>query len=157
MLPKIHFILGIIFVAILYFFFSPIISPFGLAIILLSSVFIDADHYVYYVFRKKNLNPFKSHEWYIQNVRKVYSLNKENREKVYLGLYFFHGVESLITLFIFGIFYPIFTFVLIGFIFHLTVDFISEIILKDRLDKISFIYNIFAFKKLINIEDLKIR
>ncbi len=153
MLPQIHFILGIVFVAILYFFFSPIISIFGLTIILLSSVVIDIDHYIYYIFKKNDLNPFTAYKWYIKNIRKLYSMSKEQKKKIYLGFYFLHGVESLIILLFLGFYlYPIFNFIFIGFLFHLFVDFITEIMFEQRFSKLSVIYNLFIFKKLTNLD-----
>jgi hypothetical protein len=122
-------------------------------IIFLSSVFIDIDHYFYYISKKRNLNPFKAYEWYHQNVKKIYSLSKESRGKVYIGLYYFHGIEVLIIFFFLGAISPLFIFILIGFIFHLLADFISEVIFQQRLDKISIIYNIFTFRKLVHIQD----
>jgi len=155
MLPQTHFILGIIFVILLYFLFSPIISIFGLAIILLSSVLIDIDHYVYYIFKKKDLNLFTAHKWYIKNIRKLYSMNKEQKKKVYLGFYFFHGIESLIILFFLGFYLsPIFNLIFIGFLFHLFVDFISEIMFEHRFGKLSVIYDLFTFRKLTNLDTI---
>ena len=155
MFPKTHFLLGILFVICLYVFFYPLISIFGLLIIFLSSVFIDIDHYFYYIFRKKDLNPFRAHEWYIKNMRRFHSLDKKQMKNFYLGFYFLHGIESLIILFLLGIYLsPIFNFILIGFLFHLIMDFIAEVIFEQRIDKISFIYNILTFGKLINIDTI---
>lgn len=156
MLPQFHFLLGIIFVAILYFFFSPIISLFGLAVILLSSVLIDIDHYVYYVYKKKDLNPFKAHKWYLKNIKKFHSMSKEQKKKFYIGFYFFHGIESLIILLFLGFYIsPIFIFIFIGFFFHLSIDFIADIILEERFGKISVIYTLISLKKLVHIEEVK--
>lgn len=154
MLPRTHFLLGIIFVAILYFFFYPVISIFGLTIILLSSVLIDIDHYIYYIFKKRDWNPFRAHKWYIKNIRKLYSLSKKQTKAFYLGLYFFHGIEILIILFLLGNYISqFFNFILIGFLFHLSMDFITEIIFEQRFDKISFIYNLLTFRKLKDLEE----
>ncbi len=157
MLPQSHFILGVFFVVFLYFFFSPTISIFGLGVILLSSVLIDFDHYVYYILKKKNLNLLEMYKWYIKYSRKICSLDKKERKKVYLGIYFLHGVESLTLLFFLGTYISqFFIFIFIGFFFHLVMDFIAEIIFEQRIDKISFIYNFFAFKKLKHIENFEI-
>ncbi len=151
--PQVHFILGIPFIAILYFFFSPVISVFGLTIIFLSSVLIDADHYIYYIFKKKNFNPFKSYEWYKKNTCTFCSLPKEKQKEFYLGFYFLHGIETLILLFFLGVYLsPVFILILIGFLFHLFVDFSTEVIYEQRFSKLSVIYNLFSFRKLTNFE-----
>jgi len=155
MIPRMHLIFGVIFVTFLYFIFYPILSIFDLAVILLSSILIDVDHYFYYVLKKRDLNPFNAYHWYKKNVKKIYSLNKEKRREIYFGFYIFHGIEILIILFFLGKYvYPIFTFILIGFIFHLFLDFVSEIIWEQRFDKISFIYNLLTFKNRIHIDEV---
>ncbi len=151
--PQIHFILGIFFVVILYFLFSPVISVFGLTIIFLSSVLIDADHYIYYIFRKKDLNIFKAYKWHKKNTCRFCSLPKETQKKLYIGFYFLHGIETLILLFFLGVYLsPVFILILIGFLFHLFVDFATEVIYEQRFSKLSVIYNLFSFRKLTNFE-----
>ena len=155
MLPKTHFILGLIFVVVLYFFFSPIISFSSLIIIFLSSILIDIDHYIYHIVKNKNWNLFQGYKWYIKNIKRVRGMTKEQRKKTYIGFYFLHGIEILIALFLLGEYLsPVFTYILIGFVFHLVMDSISEIILEQRQDKISLIFNLLTFKKLTNIENL---
>ncbi len=152
MRPQIHFLLGIIFVIFLYFFFFPIISVFGLTIIFLSSVLIDIDHYIYYVFKKKDLNPFKAYEWYKKYTCKFCSLPNEKQKKLFLGFYFLHGIEILLLFLFLGYISQFFIFIFIGFFFHWSVDLISDIIWKRRLDKLSIIYNILNFRKLTPLE-----
>lgn len=153
MLPKTHFILGIIFVSCLYLFFYPYISILGLLVIFLSSVLIDIDHYFYYIFKKRDLNLFRAYKWYIKNARKLCSLKREQMKNLYIGIYFFHGVEILIILLLLGIYiHSFFIFIFFGFLFHLVVDILAGILFEQRFDKISFIYNILTFKKLTPIE-----
>ena len=152
---KYHFSFGIIFTILLYFLFSPIIPPWGLLIIFLSSFLIDIDHYFYYIYKKGDFSLIKAYRWYIKNARKFCSMSKEKRKQVYLGIYIFHGIEPLIILFLLGFYLsPLFNFILIGFLFHLSIDLISEIILKQRIDKISVIQNFLTTKKLTNFEEV---
>jgi len=49
-----------------------------------------------------------------------------------------------------------FNFILIGFLFHLFADLVSEIILKQRIDKISLIQNILVIRNLTPLENIKL-
>ncbi len=148
MLPKIHFIIGLLFIIILHFIF-PLISFLNLMIILFSSVFIDVDHVFYYIVKEKNINPWKAYSWFKSHLNHTLSLPMNERKKIYTGFYFFHGVEGLILLFILGTYVnQIFYFVFIGFFLHMAVDIPSEIFLKRTADKSSLIWNYHRFKLL---------
>lgn len=152
---KYHLLFGILFTILLYFLFSSIISIFGLAIIFLSSFLIDVDHYLYYVFRKKDFSLKRAYKWYVKNTHKFCSLPLEKRNKFYIGIYIFHGIEFLIILFLLGTFVSqIFIFILVGFWFHLFMDLISEIVLKQRIDKLSVIQNFVLMERLTNFEEI---
>ncbi len=153
---KYHLFFGLIFTAILYFIFSPIVSFFGLLIIFLSSFLIDVDHYLYYVFRKKDISLKRAYKWYIKYSCKFCHIPLKIRKNYYLGFYIFHGIEPLITLFLLGFYVsPIFTFILIGFFFHLSTDLVAEIILGQRIDKVSVIQNFISTRKLKNFEEVE--
>ena len=152
---KHHFFFGIIFTILLYFLFSPIIPLFGLLIIFLSSVLIDIDHYFYYIFKKGDFSLRRAYKWYIKYSCKFCHIPLDKRKKFYLGFYIFHGIEPLIILFLLGFYLsPLFNFILIGFLFHLSIDLISEIIFGQRIDKISVIQNFLTTKKLTNFEEV---
>lgn len=146
--PKIHIIVGILLTILLYFIF-PQISLLNLFIIISSSVLIDGDHYLYYMFKKKNLNPIKCYKWYKEHIKKTFSLPMEERKKIYSGFYLFHGIEWIIILFLLGIyFFPVLSYVSLGFLLHFLVDAPSEFYFKRTKDKSSLIYNYYRFKKL---------
>lgn|SRR4030042_214059 len=148
MLPKYHFIFGLSFVIFLYFLF-PQISLLGLSIIFLSSFFIDVDHYLYYFLKEKNLNLKRGYNWYKNKIKRTYSLPMSERKKIYSGFYLFHGIEWIILLFLLGYFISsFFTFIAIGFLFHLIVDVFHEIYFKRSIDKSSLIYNYYRWRKL---------
>jgi len=152
---KFHFLFGIIFLVLLYFLFSSIISFWGLLIIFLSSFLIDIDHYFYYIYKKGDFSLVRAYKWYIKNAHKFYFLSKEKRKQIYLGFYIFHGIEPLIILFFLGLYVSqFFNFVLIGFLFHLSTDLISEIILKQRIDKVFLIQNYIITRKLTDLEEI---
>jgi hypothetical protein len=147
MLPKYHIFFGILCVIILHFVF-PQISWFNLAIVFLSSVLIDGDHYLYFILEKKNFSLIKALNWYREKSKIMCSFNKKERKKVYTGFYLFHGVEWIILLAILGRFiFPPLTYVAIGFLLHLAVDIPSEIYLKGTVHKVSIIYSFYLFSK----------
>ncbi len=148
MLPKIHFIAGIFFIFLLYLLF-PKISLIGFLIIFLSSVFIDVDHYIYYILKERDLNLVKCYNWYMLHLKKTLSLPMKKRKKIYSGFYLLHGIEWIIILFLLGTYvHPFFAFVSAGFLFHWVIDTLHEIYVKRTLDKSSLIWNYYRFRKL---------
>ena len=154
MLPKTHAIFGIIFATIVFFLF-PSVGILGATIIFASSFLIDVDHYIYYIYKKKNLNLIRAYHWFKKNTKRCKTLTKEQKEKVHFGTYFLHGAEILILLFILGNFLSyIFFFILIGFTFHMILDLSSEIILENKFNKISVIYTFLKSRGMVFIDDL---
>jgi hypothetical protein len=154
MKPLKHLILGIVFATILFVIF-PEIRLIQLGIIVASSVLIDVDHYFYYVYKKKKLNPFKAYRWYTSRRHKCCSLPKEQKRKIHFGTFCLHGIEILIILLLLGFFVSdIFYFILIGFTFHLLSDLSIEIIWYNRYNKLSVIYSFLKSKGLTFIEDM---
>ena len=148
MLVKKHIILGFIFSAILFFVFGNV-GFIGAGIIFLSSFLIDVDHYIYYLFTKKDFNFFNGIKYFKTCRKKASRMSSEKKRKYYSGWCFLHGVEILIILVILGFFVSrYFFFVFIGFVFHLFLDLIEEISNEGRIDKISCIYDWFKFKRL---------
>ncbi|MFQ5531781.1 MAG: hypothetical protein ACE5ES_04160, partial [Candidatus Nanoarchaeia archaeon] len=66
MLPKTHIILGFIF-SVLIFFLFPQMGLIGASLIFFSSFLIDFDHYLYYLFKKKDPNPRNSVKWFMKH------------------------------------------------------------------------------------------
>ena len=154
MRPITHLILGIVLAAVL-FVILPEISLIQLGIIVASSVLIDIDHYSYYIYKKKKINPIKAYKWYTANIKKCCSMPKEQKGKVHFGTCFLHGIEILILLFILGFFVSnIFYFILIGFTFHLLLDLSVEIIYYNIYNKISIIYAFLKSRGLTFIDDM---
>jgi hypothetical protein len=148
MLPKHHIFLGFIFSIFLYLIF-PNISLIGTIIIFFSSFLIDVDHYLYYVFKKRDLSLQKAYKWYISKKRKLLSLSRQKRSKIRGTFLFLHGIEPLLILFLLEIFLSkYFFYILIGFAFHLLLDIIYQIKFQDRIDRISIIYDTLKFREL---------
>jgi len=147
MYPKYHIILGFIFTLTLYFFF-PQFNLFASSIIFLSSFLIDIDHYLGYVYLKKDLNPMNAVKWHFKESKESLSLSRQERNKRYAHLCIFHGIEILLLLYLLAYLNSIFLFILIGFSFHMILDIIYQPSYHDRIDKLSLIYDYFKFKKL---------
>lgn len=160
MLPKTHIIWGFIFSLILYLFFPSSIGLLGASIIFLSSVLIDVDHYIYYVYKAKNWNLKKAVSWYFINKEKFERMTKKQKDRIYTGLCFLHGAEALIVLALLitvpNPFSTIAIFIAIGFIFHLILDSIDLYIRNYRFDKvISFFYSLKNTKNRTLLQDVK--
>lgn len=139
MIPKHHAILGAIISLALYF-----LTPINLTqtiIILLSSVLIDADHYFYYVFKKKSFNFLKARKWFFKKRKIWISMPLKKREKFKRPILIFHGIEFWFFLILLAQLHSIFYFILIGIAIHIFCDYIDIIQNKDKFySKFSQIY-----------------
>lgn len=149
MLPKTHIILGFVFSVILFFVF-PEINYLEAGIIFLSSFLIDVDHYVYYVYKKKDLSLKNAYSWFLKKKAYFDKLSKEQRKKYSSGSFLFlHNIESLIIIFLlaFLLELSILGFIGIGFSFHLITDWSVDWYYWRRLYKLSIIKNHINNKK----------
>jgi len=152
MKPTHHLFLGVLFALFLISLF-PQIGWIGFLMIVLSTVLIDVDHYLYYVYKRKNYNLKNAYEWYIQNRKKLHLLSRKQRNKVYPGFFFLHGIEILFILsLLWGFVSEYFFFIFIGFAFHLLLDIVDQTTCWDRIDRVSLIYDFLKFKKLKKIK-----
>jgi len=113
MLPKTHALLGLIFSLIIFFIFH--ITPFYTSLIFFSSVFIDTDHYLWYVIQKKDFN-LKKAFYFFKNLKK---------HPPYLMI--FHTLEFFLLILILSFFWKSFFYVFLGMLFHVSLDIIYEI------------------------------
>ena len=139
MLPKWHILAGFAVSYILVVFFS--VSPIAGIIIFFSSFMIDFDHYIYYVFEKKNFHPGHSVRWFLEFRRKWSKLTKEERKGHRQPILIFHGLEFGALLFFLSLVNRLFFFLFLGMIIHMVLDWI-DLIYEDRpiFLKISQIY-----------------
>jgi hypothetical protein len=157
MLPKNHIIYGAIFSILISL--SPQISFFQGIVIFLASFLIDVDHYLYYVYKKKDFNLKNSFKWFTRNREKFLKMNEKEKEQIYMGLCFLHGIETIVILILLSIMpfihSNIFLFVALGFIFHQAVDAIDLYRKEYRFDKvISFFYAVKKSKNKSLLQDL---
>lgn len=148
MFPSQHFLIGIVFVTLLYLAF-PSIGIDGAIIVLASSVLIDVDHYLYYVYEKGSWNLAKAYRWFRINHSYWLKLSREERNKHKGIVFFLHGIETQIIWLLLGLFVnKYFLFVFYGFIFHLFLDLVYARRYQDRIDKLSVIHDWIKFRKL---------
>lgn len=139
MLPKWHILFGFIVSYILVYFFH--FSIFAGLIIFLSSFLIDVDHYFYYAYKSKNSSLISAYNAGISKGSNWKNLSFEQKKKAYWIPFIFHGIEPLAILFLLSYFNAFFLWIFIGFIIHLTIDYIEIIYQKDPLlEKFSQIY-----------------
>ena len=89
MYPKQHLILGVVFASLLFFLF-PKVGIIGFFLISFSAVLIDVDHYLYYVYRKKDWSLKKAFHWHVTQGNKLLFLPREKRKNIFLGFFFLH-------------------------------------------------------------------
>lgn len=77
MLPSRHFILGLILGAILF----PYIGLLGAILVWFSSFLIDFDHYLWFIFIKRDFSLKKAYKWHILKRDKMRELSIEERKK----------------------------------------------------------------------------
>ena len=143
MYPTKHLVLGFLF-SLFVFAIFPRIGVLGIATITFSSFLIDADHYMFYACKKKDLSPFKAYNWFLEFIKRRKSLSVEERKKYKHHILIFHGVEFWTIVFIISLYYNIFTYVLAGVMFHIFLDIVSLVYSKMGFSCIlSQIYNLF--------------
>jgi len=139
MLPKYHILFGAIFSILAYIVFN--LTLLQASLIFFSSFLIDVDHYLWFVFKRKNLNLASSYKRFVRKRKEYIALSLEQRKQYKKAFMIFHGIEFITLLIILSFFYNIFFFILIGVLFHLIIDWIEMIYLKMPLRyKLSQIY-----------------
>jgi hypothetical protein len=122
MYPKQHIILGGIFSALILLIW-PSVGFINVLIIFLSSVLIDIDHYLYYVFKKRDWSLSKACRLFENEEEKLKKLSFNAKLNHKIIPVVFHGVEFMGILILLSFSSEIFFFVLIGFIFHMFLDY----------------------------------
>lgn len=132
MRPLIHIISGAIFILIIYFLF-PNLSILNLSIVFLASFLIDIDHYIYFVYKKKDFSLKNAYYWFSNCEKKWRKLSYSEKLKYKIIPILFHGIEFLAILILLSYFNKIFYFVLFGSIFHIFIDYVEIIYYREPL------------------------
>jgi len=122
MLPKYHILISMLFSFSVWLIF-PNIGFYTFAIFF-SSVFIDVDHYLVYVKRKKDFNLKRAANYFLE-FHKQLKKSIRKRKKVKAPLVVFHTIEFLLLVAVFSLFSKLVFFILIGFLFHSLLDIID--------------------------------
>jgi len=137
MLPKAHFFFGFLLVLLSWFIF-PNITWFYILLIFLSSIFIDVDHYIWYVFVKK--------DWSLKNA--YYYLKNDSIEQHQLMI--FHTIEFIIIIGLFSFIWIGFYYIFIGIVYHSIFDIIDMVKHRNVMCReYSLIYHFIRKKKSI--------
>jgi hypothetical protein len=127
----------------------PEIGFTGVLLIILSTTLLDADHYFYYIFKKRDLSLPKAYRLFRNNNKKFKAMPIKKRAQYYGCWCFFHGIEILIIfLFLTFAISEYFGFVFIGVAFHLILDYAEQWPFYGRKDKISAMSDFLKFKRL---------
>jgi len=141
MYPKTHLIFGPLFAGLIWLFF-PSISFFGFFLIVASSVLIDVDHYLYYVWLRKDWNLRRAYNWSIEIDNITLKLPVEKSREYKNFIFIFHGIEFWLILIILIPLNKIFIFILLGIAIHMALDFFEIYKRKSPPStKLSIIYN----------------
>ena len=146
MLPKYHIIIGFISSLIIYLIFS--ITILQAVIIFFSSFLIDFDHYLLYIYKKKDFSLKKAVNYFKEKRRKGIARNLDERKKYKKAIFIFHGIEFWLLLIILSFYINLIWFVLLGIAIHIFLDYIDLINNKDSLySKFSQFYFYYSNKK----------
>lgn len=147
----VHLIAGLI-LSLILFFVSPFVGVLEAIFIFLASFTIDIDYLLYYFYRKRGFSLKKTYLFAKENGLKYKKLSKKEKKKYFRAFRLFHGIETLIILFLLGYFvHNLFYFALLGALLHLVMDWIHESKHNLRHDKFSIILSYTRFKKLKQI------
>lgn len=127
MYPQIHLLAGLIFIIAAKSFD---LFPFSsILIVFLASILIDADHWIYYAFKKKDLSIENAYYWFISRDKKFKNMAKEKRKEHWAEhkspVMIFHGIEFWAILLILSLYSEIFLFMLFGIALHIIFDYID--------------------------------
>jgi len=123
MLPKWHFLAALI----LSIFLFPIVQ-FKILIFILVAVFIDVDHYLLYIYRKKDFNLIRAYSFFIEKGKLFRKTRKYDRK---YSLCVFHTIEFLILLIILIPTSSFFQIAMLGYSLHMIQDILSQIFMNS--------------------------
>ena len=118
MLPYEHFIYGFFVAAGIHYFF-PQITVLGAAIIFIVSWGIDVDHYLFYVFKKRDLNLRRAYHFFDGQM----AVYRKQGKHYCAPLCIFHTAESLLAMIILSFYNRYVFYVLLGALLHFVGDF----------------------------------
>jgi len=143
--PSYHIFFGFLFSIFLLFLF-PEIGVKNLTMLFLAAVLIDVDHYLFYIYQKKDFNLRRAYDYFIANKKKWKEFGKIGNCPLPSQLCIFHGLEVLLVVFILSFFFNPLYFVFIGFSFHLLLDLAEQAVYSDKIKKVSIVSDFLNYK-----------
>jgi len=137
MLPRYHILLGAIFTLIIWFF-APNINKVYIALIFLSTVLIDFDHYIDSLIKNKKISLFHAFHYH-KKLKKIEYAEKARGLRRKGPFHILHTVESHILVAILGFFWVPFFYIFMGMVFHSLVD-LADSLYKDRFYRREFFF-----------------
>lgn len=131
MMPKWHILFGFIFSLIIVSFFN--LSWIQGAIVFISSILIDLDHYVLYIFKERNFHPLRFWNWSLYRTKKWKGFSKKEKKLHRESHFLLHGVETILVLFILSFIWEFFFWVFLGFSFHIFLDICERIFSREHI------------------------
>ena len=129
MKPPFHIIFSLIASLILFFLN---LEPLLILLFFLSAVLIDADHYFFYIIRKKDLNFMRAYKYF---------------KKPRISVYIFHTIEFFLLLLILSLFFNFFWPIFFGCLFHIILDLTYELTQKHKKYKRIYSLVLYLLKK----------
>jgi len=152
--PTEHLISGIIVAGVLFLIY-PSVGLLGALLIIISTVLVDIDHYIFYAIKKRDLSLVHAYRWYRDIRRRTHHMPKKEKSKIFFGFHFLHGIEIFAIIYLlYAYVNPIFLYVMIGYSLHFFADLLVETIWCGRTDKISVIYSFIRMNKLKFVDDM---
>ncbi len=143
-----HLIYGSLFAVACYFLFDIVGFTEAFVIWICSWFIIDLDHAVRYSIRTGDFNPYRFFK-FGKEFEKIWKrVSREDKKKYKNPLFMFHGIESLLVLFILSFWWEAFFWCFIGFLFHLILDWVNLYVREEGvLAKVSVIYVLIRNRK----------
>jgi len=144
--PSWHIFLGVLFSLFLFFLF-PETGVNNILLFLASTVLIDVDHYLFYIYTKKEFSLKRAYAYFIRNKQKLKEFGRGSSYGLPSILCIFHGFEILVIVFALSFIFKPMYFVFVGCSFHLFLDLIEQAVYSNRLQKISVVNDFLNYKK----------
>ena len=130
MLPKWHFLLSILFIALVWIIISEI-SLLYLFLIFFGAFFIDFDHYAVSVWKTGKIGLFDSFKYH-DKMKETEEKEKARGIRRRGDFHLFHTVEYLILVFVLDYLWVGFFYIFIGMLFHSVLDLVW-LVYEDRV------------------------
>jgi hypothetical protein len=133
MRPRAHLIFGSIFALTCYFLLDVVGFNEAFIIWIASWIIIDLDHAIRYSIKTGSFSPLKFWKWSQERHEEWKRIPHHKRRLRQHPIFILHGIEALVVLFLLGLKWDIFNWILIGFIFHLIFDWINLYIENENI------------------------